>query len=67
MALFKVSLTGHFSNEIDVEFEPDEYGMIDEAEVEALAVRLFEEAYYPCGQWAESWDYVQADGVEEVE
>ena len=30
MALYKVYLTGHFSNEFDVEFEPDEDGFIDE-------------------------------------
>lgn len=66
MALFKVSLTGHFSNELDVEFEPDEDGMIDEYEVEQLAVRMFEEAYYPAGQWAESWDSVEIDALEEI-
>lgn len=67
MALYKVYLTGHFSNEFDVEFEPDEDGNIDEFEVEQLAVRMFEDEYRPVGQWAESWDSVEIDGLEEIE
>jgi hypothetical protein len=67
MALFKVSLTGHFCKEIEVEFEPDENGIFDETEIQAIAVTEFEDEYQVVGQWGESFDYVDVDAVEEVE
>jgi hypothetical protein len=67
MAIYKVCLTGYFSNELDVEFESDENGIVDDVEIEALAISLFEESYYPSGKWAESWDFVEIDSIQEVE
>ena len=66
MALYKVCLTGHFSTELDVELEPDENGIVDDYEIERLAASIFEESYYPSGKWAESWDFVEIDSVQEV-
>ena len=67
MALFKVSLTGHFCTEVEVEFEPDENGIFDENEIESLAISQFESEYQVVGQWGNSFDFVSADSVEEVE
>ena len=66
MATFKVSLTGHFCNEVDVNFEPDENGSFDESEIEALAISIFEDEYQVVGQWGYSFDYVEANAVEEI-
>lgn len=67
MALYKVYLTGNFSNEIDVEMEPDEDGMIDDYEIEVAAIRIFEDEYSVAGRrYSESWDNVTIDGVEQI-
>jgi hypothetical protein len=66
MPRFDVDLTGYFSTTISVEMEPDEDGVLDEYEIEVKAMQEFEDTYYPCGQWAESWDSVQIDGVNEM-
>ena len=64
MAVFKVCLTGYFSQEIDVEV--DESFEYDDAEIGTLAADIFYDTYQPVGQWAESWDSVEIDSVEEV-
>ena len=69
MALYKVSLTAYFSNEVDVEIEPDEDGFVDDYEVERLAVSLFEDDWLPYtsnGSYTYTWDSVQVDGVDEI-
>lgn len=67
MALYKVYLTGHFSNELDVEIEPDEDGFLDEYEIEVAAARIFEDEYSVSGRrYSESWDNITIDGVEQI-
>ena len=64
MAVFKVCLTGYFSQEIDVEV--DESFEYDDAEIGTLAADIFYDEYQPVGQWAYSWDSVEIDSVEEA-
>jgi hypothetical protein len=68
MPVFKVCLTGHFSQELDVFVEPDADGVLDDSEIEAQAISLFESDYAVSGpSWSEGWDYVGIDSLEEVE
>lgn len=68
MTVYKVYLTGYFSNEIDVEYDDTEdYGFPDDSKIGELAVRIFEDAYSPVGRYTECWDSVQVDAVEVAE
>ena len=70
MALYKVSLTGYFSDEIDVEIETDEDGFVDDFEIERLAASLFEDDWLPYssnGSYTHCWDSVEIHSVEEIE
>jgi hypothetical protein len=68
MPTFKVCLTGNFTNEVDVEVEPIADGTpIDDADIEAAAISLFESEYSVSGSnWSHDWDYVNIDSIEEI-